>query len=49
MWPAYISIINLDCALLKDITSKGNGDFYCVKCVHSFRTENKLKSHENMH
>ena len=30
------------------ITSKNNGDFYCLNCLHSFRTENKLKSHENL-
>ena len=32
--------------LLRVITSKYNGDFYCLNCFHSFRTENKLKSYE---
>ena len=33
-------------ALLRGITSKHHGDFYCLNYLHSFRTENKLKSHE---
>ena len=32
--------------LLRGITSKHHDDFYCLNCLHSFRTENKLKSHE---
>ena len=35
-------------ALLHGITSKHEGDFYCLNCLHSFRTENKLKSHEKV-
>ena len=35
-------------ALLKRITWKHNGDFYCLNCLPFFRTENKLKSHENV-
>ena len=35
-------------ALLHGITSKHKGDFYCLSCLHSFRTENKLKSHEKV-
>ena len=27
---------------MKEITSKHDGDFYCLNCLHSFRTENKL-------
>ena len=27
------------------ITSKHQGDFYCLNCFHSFATENKLQSH----
>ena len=30
-------------ALLREITSKYEGDFYCLNCFHSFRTKNKLK------
>ena len=58
--PAYISKINSSCekqiillmipnySLLRTITSKSNGDFYYLNCFHSFRTENKLKSHEKV-
>ena len=31
--------------LLRGITSKHHGDFYCLNCLHFFRTESKLKSH----
>ena len=34
--------------LLRGITSKHHGDFYCLNCLHSLRTENKLKSHEKV-
>ena len=33
---------------LHRITSKNKGDFYCLNCLHSFRTENELKSHEKV-
>ena len=35
-------------ALLRGITSKKNGDFYCFNCLHPFRTKNKLESHKNV-
>ena len=35
-------------ALLHGITSKHKGDFYCLNCLHSFRTENKPKPHEKV-
>ena len=35
-------------ALFKGITSKHDGYFYCLNCLHSFRTENKLKKHINV-
>ena len=34
--------------LLRRITSNHNGDFYCLKCLHSYRTKNKLKKHEKV-
>ena len=34
--------------LLHGKTSKHKGNFYCLNCLHSFRTENKLKSHEKV-
>ena len=39
----YIVIRNLP-ELLRGITSKNNGDEYCLNCLHSFRTKNKLES-----
>ena len=35
-------------ALLRGITSKHHGHFYCLDCLQPFRTENKLKSHEKV-
>ena len=34
--------------LLRGITSNNNGDFYCLGCLHSFRTDNALKKHERL-
>ena len=34
-------------ALLRKRTSKNNCDFHCLNCLHSFRIQNKLKSHKN--
>ena len=34
--------------LIKEVTSKYHGNFYCFNCLHSFRTENRLKSRENV-
>ena len=34
--------------LLKGITSKHNGGFYCLNCFYSFTTENVLEEHENV-
>ena len=34
--------------LLRGIISKYHGDFYCLNCVHSFKTKNKLKSQEKV-
>ena len=31
-------------ALFGGKNSKNNGDFYCKNCLHSYRTENKLKA-----
>ena len=43
----YLAVKKLS-ALLHGITSKHKGDFYCLNYLHSFRTENKLKSHEKL-
>ena len=34
--------------LLRGITSKHYGEFYCLNCLHSFRAENKLKPHDKV-
>ena len=31
--------------MIRGIISKHQGDFYCLNRLHSFRTENKLKSY----
>ena len=36
-------------ALLRVITSKHQGDFYCLNCFHSCTTENKLQSHKTVY
>ena len=33
-------------ALLRGITFKHHGDFYCLNCFHTFAMENKLQSHK---
>ena len=43
----YLAVTKLS-ALLRGITSKNNGDFYCLNCLHSFRTKSKLESHEKV-
>ena len=42
---SYVAIKKLF-ALLHKKSSKRKGDFNCLNCVNSFKTENKLKSHE---
>ena len=34
--------------LLNGITANHHGDFYCLGCLHSFRTDNALKRHERL-
>ena len=36
-------------ALLRGITSKNNGTFYCLNCLHSSRTKSKLQSHKKVY
>ena len=36
----YLAVKKLS-ALLKEITSNHNGDFYCLNCFHTYRTKNK--------
>ena len=41
----YLAVKKLS-ALLRGITSKHDGDFYCLNCLQSFATEKKLESHK---
>ena len=41
----YLAVTRIS-GLLRGITSRHNGDFYCLNCFHSYSTENKLKKHE---
>ena len=43
----YLAIKNIS-GLLGGITSNHNGDFYCLNCLHSYRTKSKLKKHEKI-
>ena len=40
----YLAIKNIS-GLLRGITPNHNGDFYCLNCLHSYRTKSKLKKH----
>ena len=42
----YYLAAKKETALVKEVTSKNNIDFYCLNCLHSFRTENKPKCYE---
>ena len=43
----YLAVKKL-LALLRGITSKHHSDFHCLKCFHSFATENKFQSHKRV-
>ena len=43
----YLAVKRLS-ALFRGITSKREGDFHCLDCFCSYRTENKLNKHENV-
>ena len=34
--------------LFRGITGNNHGDYYCLNCLHSFRTDNALKRHERI-
>ena len=43
----YFAVKGLS-ALLRGITSKHDGDFYCLNCFHSYNTDKKLRKHEKV-
>ena len=43
----YLAVRKLS-VLLRGLTWKHDGDYYCLNCLYCFRTENKLKSPEKV-
>ena len=43
----YFAVKKLS-ALLREITSNYVGSFYCLNCLHSYKTKDKLKKHGNV-
>ena len=43
----YLAVKSLS-ALFRGITSKHEGDFYCLNCFQSYTTENKFKKHKKV-
>ena len=43
----YLVVKDLS-ALFREITSKHEGDFYCLNCFCSCRTKNRLKKHKKV-
>ena len=43
----YLAIKSIS-GLLRRVTSKHNGDFYCLNCFQSYTTEKKLRKHEKV-
>ena len=43
----YLVVKDLS-ALIREITSKHEGDFYCLNCFCSYRTEIRLKKHKKV-
>ena len=43
----YLAVKKLS-ALIRGITSKHEGDFYCLNCLHSYRTKSRLEKHKNV-
>ena len=43
----YLAVKSIS-ALFRGITSNNNGDYYCLNCFHSYRTNNMLKKHERL-
>ena len=43
----YISVKSSS-RLLRGISSNHDGDYYCLNCFHSYRTENKLNVHKKI-
>ena len=44
----YYTAVKRLSGLLRGVTGNNNGDFYCLNCFHSYRTENKLEKHKKI-
>ena len=44
----YLAVKSLS-RLLKGITSNHVGDFYCLNCLHSYRTKESLEKHKKVY
>ena len=44
----YYLVVKKLSTLIKRMTSKHHGDFYCLNCFHSFATEKKFKLHKRV-
>ena len=43
----YLAVKKLS-TLLRGITSNNHGDFYCLNCLHSYTTKEKLEKQEKV-
>ena len=43
----YLAVKSLS-GLLRGIISNCNGDFYCLNCLYSYRTKERLQKHEKV-
>ena len=43
----YLAVKSIS-RLFRGIASNHDGDFYCLNCMHSFRTDNALKKHDRL-
>ena len=43
----YLAVKTLS-GLLRGITGNNRGDFYCLNCLHSYTTKNRLKKHQKI-
>ena len=43
----YLAVKGMS-GLLRGITSNHNGDFYCLNCLQSYTTDEKLRKHERI-
>ena len=46
-WRYYLAVKKLT-PLLRGITSKNIGNFYCLNCLYSFKTKSKIEPHKEV-